>query len=99
MVGLIPLFASTILELDLIHQLPSFQRRMQWFIDNWEDIDEHIERAEEPGHSAHLLLALVNRQKLPRLLAVMLNEAEFLSPYGLRSLSRSHLAEPFRCEM
>jgi hypothetical protein len=99
MVGLIPLFASAILESDLIDQLPSFQRRMQWFIQNWEDIDEHLERTEEPGHQAHLLLALVNRQKLPRILSVMLDEAEFLSPYGLRSLSRYHLEHPFTCEM
>jgi len=99
MVGLIPLFASAILESDLIEQLPSFQRRMQWFIQNWEDIDEHLERAEEPGQQAHLLLALVNRQKLPRILSVMLDEAEFLSPYGLRSLSRYHLEHPFPCEM
>jgi hypothetical protein len=99
MVGLIPLFASAILESDLIEQLPSFQRRMQWFIQNWEDIDEHLERAEQPGHPVHLLLALVNRQKLPRLLSVMLDEAEFLSPYGLRALSRYHLEHPFPCEM
>jgi len=99
MVGLIPLFASAILESDLIEQLPSFQRRMQWFIQNWEDIDEHLERTEEPGQQERLLLALVNRQKLPRLLSVMLDEAEFLSPYGLRSLSRYHLEHPFPCEM
>src|SRR5260370_42490712 len=99
MVGLIPLFASAILESDLIEQLPSFQRRTQWFINNWEDIDEHLERGEEPGHPVHQLLALVNSQKLPRLLSVMLDEGEFLSPYGLRSLSRYHLEHPFPCEM
>ncbi len=99
MVGLIPLFASAILESDLIDQLPSFQRRMQWFIQNWEDIDEHLEWPEEPGQPTHLLLGLVNRQKLPRILKVMLDEAEFLSPYGLRSLSRYHLEHPFPCEM
>jgi len=95
MVGLIPLFAITILESELIDQLPSFKRRMQWFVENWEDIDEHMERVEEPGHNEHLLLALVNREKLPRILKVMLDEAEFLSTYGIRALSRYHLDHPY----
>ncbi len=99
MVGLIPLFAITILESDLISKLPSFQRRMQWFINNWEDINEHIERSEEDGHSEHLILAIVNSHKLPRILKVMLDESEFLSPYGIRALSRYHLEHPFTIEI
>ena len=99
MVGLIPLFAITILESELINQLPSFKQRMQWFIDNWADIDKHIERMEEPGHNEHLLLSIVNREKLPRILKVMLDEAEFLSPYGLRALSRYHLEHPYTIEL
>ena len=99
MVGLIPLFAITILESELINQLPSFKQRMQWFIDNWADIDKHMERMQEPGHSEHLLLSIVNREKLPRILKVMLDEAEFLSPYGLRALSRYHLEHPYTIEL
>ncbi len=99
MVGLIPLFAITILESDLISRLPSFQRRMQWFINNWEDINEHIERSEEEGHNEHLILAIVNSHKLPRILKLMLDEAEFLSPYGIRSLSRYHLEHPYKIEI
>ncbi|MDQ6643277.1 MAG: glucosidase [Chloroflexota bacterium] len=99
MVGLIPLFAITILEFELINQLPSFKQRMQWFIDNWADIDKHMERMEEPGHSEHLLLSIVNREKLPRILKIMLDEAEFLSPYGLRALSRYHLEHPYTIEL
>ena len=95
MVGLIPLFAITILESELIDTLPSFQRRMQWFMNNWPDINEHIEQMDEPGHNKHFLLAIVNHHKLPRILKVMLNEAEFLSQYGLRALSRYHLAHPY----
>lgn len=98
MVGLIPLFAIAILDSELLDKLDSFKHRMQWFINNWADINEHIERAEE-GDKEQLILAIVNSHKLPRLLKVMLDEAEFLSPYGLRSLSRYHLEHPFSIEM
>jgi Glycosyl hydrolase family 63 C-terminal domain len=99
MVGLIPLFAITILESELLDRLPSFKRRMQWFIDNWEDIDKHMERVEEPGHNEHMLLSIVNHEKLPRILKVMLDEAEFLSSYGVRALSRYHLEHPYTFEL
>ena len=99
MVGLIPLFAITILESELINTLPSFQRRMQWFMQNWPDIDEHVEHMETPDNKEHFLLALVNHHKLPRILKVMLNEAEFLSSYGLRALSRYHLEHPYTVEL
>ncbi len=99
MVGLIPLFAITILESELINTLPSFQRRMQWFMNNWADIGEHVEQMDEPDHNKHFLLAIVNHHKLPRILKVMLDEAEFLSEYGLRALSRYHLEHPFTIEM
>jgi hypothetical protein len=99
MVGLIPLFAISILESNLIDMLPSFKRRMQWFIDNWSDIDQHIEHLQEPDGTEHMLLSIVNHQKLPRILKVMLAEAEFLSPYGIRALSRYHLEHPYTLEM
>jgi hypothetical protein len=97
MVGLIPLFAISILESELIDQLPSFKRRMQWFIDNWEDINEHIETYSP--HHENMLLAIVNFEKLPQILKVMLDESEFLSTYGLRALSRYHLQHPYTLEM
>lgn len=99
MVGLIPLFAISILESTLIDMLPSFKRRMQWFIDNWADIDQHIEHMQEQDGTEHMLLSIVNHQKLPRILKVMLDEAEFLSAYGIRALSRFHQAHPYTLEM
>ena len=99
MVGLIPLFAISILESTLIDMLPSFKRRMQWFIDNWADIDQHIEHIQELDGIEHMLLSIVNHQKLPRILKIMLDEAEFLSPYGIRALSRYHLEHPFTLVM
>ncbi|HEX6110660.1 MAG TPA: hypothetical protein VFZ02_14705, partial [Ktedonobacteraceae bacterium] len=99
MVGLIPLFAMCILEADLIDQLPGFKRRMQWFINNWEDIDEHVEKSQQDGRIDHVLLAIANREKLQRILKVMLDESEFLSNYGIRALSRYHLEHPYALEI
>ncbi len=98
MVGLIPLFAITILDSSLIDQLPSFKRRMEWFINNWEHMGNHIETIEESSQSEKLLLSIVNHQKLSCILTVMLDESEFLSRYGVRSLSRYHLEHPYVLE-
>jgi hypothetical protein len=72
---------------------------MQWFINNWSDINDHLERREDAQHNEKLLLAIVNADKLPRVLKVMLDEAEFLSRYGLRALSRYHLEHPYMIEV
>jgi Glycosyl hydrolase family 63 C-terminal domain len=95
MVGLIPLFAVETLESDVIDSLPGFKRRMQWFIDNLPEFGSFIETITTPtGVQRHL--ALVNRRRLRQLLAVMLDETEFLSEYGIRSLSRVHRSSPYR---
>ncbi|HVB60185.1 MAG TPA: hypothetical protein VNE61_03235 [Ktedonobacteraceae bacterium] len=99
MVGLIPLFGISILESTQIDDLPSFKSRMQWFIDNWEDISKHMERAEEETADGHIMLALVNHHRLPRILKYMLDEAEFLSQYGLRGLSRYYLQHPYTLDI
>jgi len=99
MVGLIPLFAISILDSTLIDRLPSFKRRMEWFINNWEHTGNHIETTEETGQGENLLLAIVNRQKLPRILSIMLDESEFLSQYGLRALSRYHKEHPYTLKL
>ena len=99
MVGLIPLFGISILESAQLDDLPSFKNRMQWFIDNWEDISKHMERAEEETTDGHIMLTLVNHHRLPRILKYMLDEAEFLSQYGLRSLSRYHLQHPYTLDI
>ncbi len=95
MVGLIPLFAVSILESDLLDNLPAFKRRMQWFMDNWPDINEHIEILPGGGNKQHMLLSIVNHKRLPRVLKIMLDESEFLSDYGLRALSRYYKDHPY----
>ena len=95
MVGLIPLFAVETLEPEIIERLPGFQRRMQWFMDNHPDVPEHIEMTERSARGVRRLLSLANRRQLRRILMRMLDETEFLSPYGVRALSRYHLEHPY----
>ncbi len=95
MVGLIPLFAVETLEPEVVERLPGFRRRMQWFIDNRPEFREHIELQETPGGGVRRLLSIVTRDQLPRVLRFVLDEAEFLSPCGVRSLSRFHRDHPY----
>jgi hypothetical protein len=95
MVGLIPLFAVETLEPDIVDRLPGFKRRLQWFIDNRPDFREHVELVETPGGGVRRLLSIVNREQLPRVLRFMLDEAEFLSSHGIRSVSQVHRDRPY----
>jgi hypothetical protein len=95
MVGLIPLFAVETLEPDIVGRLRGFARRMQWFIDNRPEFREHVAMIDEPRRGTRRLLSLVTREQLPRVLRFMLDEGEFLSPYGIRALSRFHRDHPF----
>jgi Glycosyl hydrolase family 63 C-terminal domain len=95
MVGLIPLFAVETLEPEIVDRLPGFKRRMQWFIDNHPDVPEHIETTERSARGVRRLLSLVSRRRLKRVLERMLDESEFLSPYGIRALSRFHAQHPY----
>jgi hypothetical protein len=95
MVGLIPLFAVETLEPEIVDRLPGFKRRMQWFIDNHSDVPEHIEMTQRSSRGVRRLLSLVSRRQLKRVLCRMLDETEFFSDYGIRSLSRYHLDHPY----
>src|SRR5258708_7513117 len=95
MVGLIPLFAVETLEPEIVDRLPGFKRRMQWFIDNHPDMPKHIETTQRSARGVRRLLSLVSRRQLKRVLERMLDESEFLSPYGVRSLSRFHAEHPY----
>jgi hypothetical protein len=95
-VGLIPLFAVETLDPDLINSLPGFRRRMEWFLQNQKDLHEHIDEQKLPGGRVRRLLAVVNLKRLPRVLRYMLDENEFLSPHGIRSISRRHKEHPFQ---
>jgi hypothetical protein len=99
MVGLIPLFAVETLEPEIVDRLPGFKRRMQWFIDNHPDVPEHIEMTQRSARGVRRLLSLANRKQLKRILCRMLDETEFLSPHGVRALSRYHEDHPYEVEV
>ncbi len=102
-VGLIPLLAVEVLESRVIDRLGGFSKRMHWFLENRPDLARHIafHRADSSGgngaaHAAgRYLLAVPSRERLERVLRHMLDESQFLSPYGLRSLSRHYEQHPF----
>jgi hypothetical protein len=95
MVGLIPLFAVATLEQEEIDRMPGFKRRMHWFIENRKDLCGNIASITRQGMGERRLLSVVQRPKLIRVLSRMLDETEFLSPYGIRSVSRFHKDHPF----
>jgi mannosylglycerate hydrolase MGH1-like protein/glycosyl hydrolase family 63 len=95
MVGLIPLFAVETLEPELLDKMPSFKRRLEWFIDNRPDLTDHLACMRTAGTGARRLLSIANQQQLRRILGYMLDEREFLSPYGIRALSRFHRENPY----
>ncbi len=95
LVGLIPLLAVETLEQDVIDRLPGFKRRMQWFIDNHAEVPGHIETYQNDGKSVRSLLSLVSRSKLESVARYLLSESEFLSPYGIRAVSKFHKDHPY----
>jgi len=95
MVGLIPLFAVETLDSEIVDQLPGFKRRMQWFLENRPELGDYVETLTTPSSSVRRFLSLVNRPRLRSVLRYMLDETEFLSPHGVRALSRFHLQHPY----
>ncbi len=100
LVGLLPLMTGVILEEQIIDKLPGFKRRMQWFLDNRDSLGRHMTYMErkDPGSGSpcRRLLAIPSEERFRKLISVMLDEAEFLSPFGIRSMSAIHRDEP--CE-
>jgi hypothetical protein len=96
-VGLIPLFTAEILDQETIDATPGFRKRMEWFLRNRRDLARQISYMEMGGETSktHRLLAIPSRQRLERVLRYLLDPSEFLSPYGIRSLSQIHRDRPF----
>ncbi|QEG39670.1 MGH1-like glycoside hydrolase domain-containing protein [Roseimaritima ulvae] len=103
LVGLIPLLTGVILDDAATDKLPGFKKRMQWFLENRGEMSRHMtyldhESTEGPVPGRRLL-AIPSEDRFRRLLSVMLDESEFLSPHGIRSLSAAHRDNPFRFEL
>ena len=95
MVGLIPLFAIETLEPSALTRLSDFRRRMEWFLANRPDLTKNVASMELPGMGERRLLSIADPDQLRRILTRMLDEREFLSPYGVRALSRVHAEQPY----
>ncbi len=106
LVGVIPLLAVEVLEDDIVDRLPGFKKRMEWFLKYRPDLARHIAYMQHEvsggrGQEAegHRLLAIPSRERLVSALRYLLDESEFLSPYGIRSLSRVYESQPFETRL
>ena len=94
LVGLIPLFAVEVLQSEQLARLPDFAGRLGWFLRYRPDLASLVSHWHVPGAGDTRLLALLRGHRLKRVLRRMLDESEFLSPFGVRSLSRFHRDHP-----
>lgn len=95
LVGLLPLLSVETIEPDLLESLPIYKRRMEWFLQQRPHYSTTITSIDEPGLGARRLMAILTKDRLISLLRYLLDENEFLSPYGIRSLSKYHEKNPY----
>jgi hypothetical protein len=95
MVGLLPLAAVAIFEEEDIARMPTFTQRGKAFYERHPELIANMHLPNQPGTAGRRMLSLFTEEKLRRVLARMLDEEEFLSPYGIRALSRYHRDHPF----
>ena len=95
MVGLLPLCAATTLEGELIEKYPELAQRLQWFLEARPEVSAAIHDPMKLGATRRRLASILDETKLRRVLAKMLDEKEFLSEFGIRSLSRYHADHPY----
>ena len=90
MVGLIPLFAVEAFEPEDLKDLRQFRHRAQWFLDHHTGVADHVDMSQRTPNGVRSLLTIANRSKLQRIYRYLFDENEFLSPHGVRSLSKFH---------
>ncbi|KAH9855191.1 Six-hairpin glycosidase-like protein [Lenzites betulinus] len=96
LVGLIPLYATLVLEPATVNRFPGFKKRMEWFMDNRPGMSErNMANMKAKGRGERRLLGLASKERLVRILEKMLDEDEFLSEHGIRSLSKKHKDQPW----
>ena len=96
MVGLIPLFAVEVLTPELLEQLPDFKRRVEWVLNNRPDLASLVSSWDNPGSGETRLLAILRGHRMKMIMKRMFDETEFLSDYGIRSLSKYHKDHPYQ---
>ncbi len=95
LVGLIPLLAVQTLEPKTLDRMPGFSKRLHWFIEHRPDLTDNVACMETLGDNRRRLLAILDGERLRRVLQVMLDEREFLSPHGIRAISAIHRDSPY----
>jgi hypothetical protein len=98
-VGLFPLFAVEVLEPETVARSPEFAERLQWVLTHRADLAALVSHWDVEGQDARRLLSLLRGHRMKALLLRMLDETAFLSPYGVRSVSRTHLEQPFTLDL
>jgi hypothetical protein len=99
LVGLFPLFAVEVLEPEMVSQCPEFAERLQWVLTHRPDLAGLVSHWDVEGQGSRRLLSLLRGSRMKALLRRMLDETAFLSPYGVRSVSRQHLDHPFELDL
>ena len=94
-VGLVPLFAVEAFHKDVLMSAPDFLRRIRWFTQHRPDLCERVAHLAEENMAERILFSIVDEDRLRRILGPMLDENEFLGPYGIRALSRYHKEHPY----
>ena len=95
LVGIIPIFSCLVLEAETINQLPEFKKRMEWFLHYKKDLAKHVSYFKCPNSEPRYLLSIPTEQRLRDVLRYVLDEKEFLSEYGIRSLSKFYDNNPY----
>jgi hypothetical protein len=96
MVGLIPLFAVEVLNADLLEKLPVFKRRVEWVLKNRPDLANLVSSWYHPGKGETRLLSTLRGHRMKMIMKRMFDEKEFLSDFGIRSLSKYHKDHPYK---
>jgi len=99
MVGLMPLYAVQTMEPELLDAMPAFKRRLDWFIENRPDLTANLACMRSSGMKERRLFSVADQDQLQRILKIMLDENEFLSPHGLRALSAHHREHPYTLQL
>jgi hypothetical protein len=99
LVGLFPLFAVEVLEPGMLDHCPEFAERLQWVLNHRPDLASLVSHWDVEGQGSRRLLSLLRGHRMKALLRRMLDETAFLSPHGIRSVSREHLARPFELDL
>jgi hypothetical protein len=94
-VGLLPLCAVSVYSRDVVARLPRFIERVTWFNENRPDLLANLNKPGQPGVQGRFMMSLLTEEQLRRVLARMLDPAEFLGDHGIRSVSRVHLDNPY----